>query len=152
MENKDRYETNEDDNLKIIEETLIGYNSARDFTTLDAWKKARKVKLFFYKEVIPLLPDVEKYDLASQIRRSSISITHNIAEGYGRFHFQESIQLYRVSRGSLYELKDDIISCLDLNYIKKDLFIRGIVLIEDAKVTLNGYIKYTQNQKKKYEK
>ena len=93
MENKDRYETNEDDNLKIIEETLIGYNSAKDFTTLDAWKKARKVKLFFYKEVIRLLPDVEKYDLASQIRRSSISITHNIAEGYGRFHFQEGIQI-----------------------------------------------------------
>lgn len=142
--------TNENDNLSIIEESIIGYNSSKDFITLDAWKKARKVKLFFYKEIIPLLPTEEKYDLASQIRRSSISITHNIAEGYGRFHFKESMQFYRVSRGSLYELKDDMISCLDLNYIKKDLFIKGIVLIEDAKVTLNGYIKYTQNQKKKH--
>lgn len=110
MENRDKYEMIDEDNLRILEETLVKYNSAKDFTTLDAWKKARKVKLFFYRDVLPRLPKEEKYDLGSQIRRASVSTTQNIAEGYGRFHFQEGMQFYRVSRGSLYELKDAIIS------------------------------------------
>ena len=152
MKNQDKYTTSDDDNLKLIEETLVKYNSAKDFTTLDAWKKARKVRLFFYNKVLPLLPKEEKYDLGSQIRRASVSCTNNIAEGYGRFHFQESMQFYRTSRGSLYEFKDDIITCLDQNYINKELFVKGIILIEDAKITLNGYINYTENQKKKYAK
>lgn len=143
MKNQDKYTTSDDDNLKLIEETLVKYNSAKDFITLDAWKKARKVKLFFYKEIIPLLPKEEKFNLEFQIRKASVSTTQNIAEGYGRFHFQEGIQFYRVSRGSLYELKDAIISCLDLKYINKDFFIKGIILIEDAKVTLNEYFKNT---------
>jgi len=46
MKNQDKYTTSDDDNLKLIEETLVKYNSAKDFTTLDAWKKARKVMLF----------------------------------------------------------------------------------------------------------
>jgi len=69
MENHDK-NTNEDDNLKLIEETLVRYNSAKDFITLDAWKKARKVRLFFYNKVLPLLPKEEKYDLGSQIQKS----------------------------------------------------------------------------------
>ncbi|HET6527579.1 MAG TPA: four helix bundle protein [Balneolaceae bacterium] len=60
-----------------------------DFTTLDAWKKARKVKLFFYQKVLPKLPKEEKYQLGTQIRDASVSGTANIAEGYGRFHYQK---------------------------------------------------------------
>lgn len=48
--------------------------------------------------------DHEKYELVSQMRRASRSVTHNIAEGYGRFHYQENIQFCRISRGSLHEL------------------------------------------------
>lgn len=82
--------------------------------------------------------------MGSQLRNASISITANIAEGYGRFHFKESIQFYRISRGSLFELKDHLISCLDLNYISEPLYNKGILLIETAIKTLNGYINYTQ--------
>lgn len=48
--------------------------------------------------------DHEKYELVSQMRRASRSVTHNIAEGYGRFHYQENIRFCRISRGSLHEL------------------------------------------------
>lgn len=124
------------------------YDSSRDFTTLDAWKKARLVKLFFYKEVIPKLTIEEKFNLNSQIRRAAISVTANISEGYGRYHYQEGIQFYRVARGSLYELKDHLTSCYDLGFISKDLLQKGFILIEDAKRTLNGYIKFVESRKK----
>lgn len=128
-------------------ENILVYDPQRDFTTLEAWKKARLVKLFFYKEVIPRLPYEEKFNLNTQIRKASISITANISEGYGRYHYQEGIQFYRVSRGSLYELKDHLTSCYDLEFVSKNLFEKGFLLIEDAKKTLNGYIKFVQLKK-----
>jgi len=123
------------------------YNSQKDFTTLDALKKARLVKLFFYKEVIPLLPAEEKFNLNLQTRKAAVSGTANISEGYGRYHYQGGIQFYRISRGSIYELKDHLISCYDLGFVNKDIFEKGISLIEDAKLTLNGFIKYVVAQK-----
>ena len=132
-----------------MKEVYDKYDDLRDFTTLDAWKKARLVKLFFYREVIPILPAEEKFNLSIQMRKASVSGTANISEGYGRYHFQEGIQFYRIARGSIYELKDHLISCHDLKFIKKDVFEQGISLIEDAKVTLNGYIRFVTLQKEK---
>ncbi|MFP4022892.1 MAG: four helix bundle protein [Thiohalospira sp.] len=129
-----------------------GYNENKDFTSLEAWKKARLVRLFFYREVIPLLPVEEKYNLDIQIRKSSVSTTANISEGYGRFNFQEGIQFYRISRASMYELKDHLISCYDFKYINKEIYDKGISLIEDAKITLNGYINFVKSQLKIYKK
>lgn len=125
------------------------YDTNRDFTTLEAWKKCREVKLFFYNKILPRLPKEEKFNLDFQIRKASVSATSNISEGYGRYHYQEGIQFYRISRGSLYELKDHLISCYDLKYIDDCLKIEGEELIESAKVTLNGYINYVISKIKK---
>ena len=76
-----------------------------------------------------------------------MSTTANIAEGYGRFHYQEGIQFYRISRASLYELKDHLSSCLDFGYVKQELVDECLNLIEKAKITLNGYINYIKNKK-----
>lgn len=138
--------------LSQVEDVKTNYDETRDFTTLEAWKKARLVKLFFYKEVIPSLPPEEKFNLNIQIRKASVSGTANISEGYGRYHFQEGIQFYRISRGSIYELKDHLITCFDLDYISKETFNRGISLIEDSKVTLNGYIKFVKTQLESFKK
>ena len=134
-----------------VSDVLVKYNAQKDFTTLEAWKKARLLKLFFYKEVIPHLPSEEKFNLNTQIRKAGVSATANISEGYGRYHYQEGIQFYRISRGSIYELKDHLISCYDFNFINKEVFEKGISLIEDTKVTLNGYIKFVKSQKEKEE-
>jgi four helix bundle protein len=131
----------------ILEEIFVKYNDQKDFTTLDAWKKARLVKLFFYKEVIPYLPAEEKFNLNLQIRKAGVSSTANISEGYGRYYYQEGIQFYRISGGSIYELKDHLISCYDFNFISKEVFEKGIYLIEDAKVTLNGFINFVKSKK-----
>jgi len=69
--------------------------------------------------VIRDLPTEEKYDLASQMRRAAISSSANIAEGYGRFHYQENIQFCRISRGSMYETQDHLITCIDNQYISR---------------------------------
>jgi four helix bundle protein len=127
----------------------LDYNSYKDFTSLDAWKKARVLKLSFYSEVIPALPSEEKYNLNVQIRKASVSVTANISEGYGRYHHQECIQFYRMARGSIYELKDHITTCFDLKFIDQRLFDNGIMLIEDVKKTLNGYIKFVKYNKEK---
>jgi four helix bundle protein len=99
-----------------------------------------------YLLILPKLPHEEKHNLGYQIRRAAISITANIAEGYGRYHYQEGVQFYRISRASLYELKDHLISCYDLAFITEELFAEGTLLIETAKKLLNGFIKFTQNK------
>lgn len=137
-----------DTHTRVIEiNVMVMYDPKRDFTSLEAWKKARLVKLFFYKEVVPCLPAEEKFNLNTQIRRASISGTANISEGYGRYHYQEGIQFYRVARGSIYELKDHLTSCYDLDFITKEIFDKGLFLIEDAKLTLNGYIRFVNARK-----
>jgi len=125
------------------------YDRFKDFKTLNAWQKCRDVKLFFYNIILPSLPREERILLGYQIRRAAISITANIAEGYGRFHYQEGIQFYRISRASLYELKDHLISCYDLKYISKELYVEGTQLIELAKQILNGFINFTKGKIKK---
>ena len=88
----------------------------KSFEDLDVWKIGREVRTKIYS-LINALPNTENYNLKSQMRRAAISVTANIAEGYGRFHYQENIQFLRVARGSLYELKDHLIACFDLKYI-----------------------------------
>ena len=140
-------ESNDDINI-AINEPSEDYDLKRDFMSLEAWKKAREVKLFFYKKILPRLPKEEKFNLDMQIRKASVSITSKISEGYERFHYQEGLQFYRISRGSLYELKDHLISCFDFGYIFKELCDEGINLIESAKKTVNGYINFVKKQMK----
>ncbi len=63
------------------------------------------------------LPDFEKFELASQIRRAAVSLTNNIAEGHGRYHYPDQIKFLLQARGSLEELIDDLNVCLDENYL-----------------------------------
>ena len=95
------------------------------------------------------LPVEERYRLKDQIIRASRSVTANIAEGYGRFHFQENIQFCRQARGSLFELKDHLSVAMEELYINKDDFENKIKKIEFVIAKMNGYIKYLKNQKNK---
>lgn len=82
------------------------------FEELEVWKKARSLR----KEISSLVktfPNEEKYRLTDQIIRSSRSSTSNIAEGFGRFHYQENIQFCRQARGSLTETIDHLLCAFD---------------------------------------
>ena len=71
------------------------------------------------------------------------------AEGFGRFHFQENMQFCRISRGSLYELIDQLITSLDDKYITTEEYEKGRSLISKALPLLNGYIRYLSREKSK---
>ena len=92
-------------------------------------------------------PSAEKFKLSDQIVRVSRSSAANIAEGHGRFHFQENIQFCRQSRGSLFELIDHVMVAQECGYIdskEKEMLIEHIIT---AIRLLNGYIKYLNNRK-----
>jgi four helix bundle protein len=93
-------------------------------------------------ELIKKFPPEEKFALTDGMRRSSRSTTENIAEGFGRYHFQENIQFCRHSRGSLHELIDQLITALDEEYITNSEYSDGKELIKRALGLLNGYINY----------
>lgn len=113
----------------------------RSFEDLNCWKLGRNLRNEI-KEFIKTLPSHEKYELYSQMRRASRSVTHNIAEGYGRFHYKENIQFCRTSRGSLYELLDQFITALDEDYINEQNFKEYQKQIMECLAVLNGYINY----------
>jgi four helix bundle protein len=85
--------------------------------------------------------------LAEQIRRACVSGTANIAEGYGRYHYGEGIQFYRIARASFFELHDHLRTCDDLGYIESREFDLGKTLLDEARQILNGYISYVQTRK-----
>ncbi|NIM95099.1 MAG: four helix bundle protein [Anaerolineales bacterium] len=68
---------------------------------LHVWQMAKELVVFIYKDVDAILPDEEKWGLPAQIRRAVISVPANIAEGYGRYYFQESIRFCYNARGSI---------------------------------------------------
>jgi len=116
------------------------------FENLDAYKAAREFRKAMY-EVTRHLPNFEKFELASQIRRASVSLTNNIAEGHGRFHFLDQIKFMLQARGSLEELQDDLNICEDEKYLPP----ADISKLKDESwrvhKILNGYIRYLRNRK-----
>jgi four helix bundle protein len=138
---------------KVTKDDLIGQQKSpgetkSDFQTfedLEVYKVARQFRKAMYA-VTRRLPDFEKYDLGSQIRRASLSLTNNMAEGHGRFHYRDQIRFFLHSRGSLEELVDDLNVCIDENYPSDDEVMklkgqaRGVLLL------INGYLRYLRER------
>lgn len=121
--------------------------SLRSFEELEVYKKAR----VFRKEVSVLckaLPKEELYKLVDQMKRASRSVTNQIAEGCGRFHYQENIQFCRIARGSLDEMHDHLNICLDEDFITEEQNQKLKLLKNEIRRMLNGYIAYLAKAKK----
>lgn len=118
----------------------------RSFESLNVWQQAREIRNEIF-QLCKSFPKEETYKLIDQMIRSSRSIGNNIAEGYGRYHYQENIQFCRQSRGSAYELIDHLITALDCEYINENRHksLRKNI-IGSIKMT-NGYIAYLNRQK-----
>jgi four helix bundle protein len=121
--------------------------SIKSLKTLEAWKKTRDFALRIYREVLPLLPPEEKWNLNQQLRRSSNSIPANIAEGYGRFYYQDNIRFCYIARGSLEETLSHLVMCHELKYISKTLF--DSLEQDGEKLTqlINDYVGYLKRSK-----
>lgn len=120
--------------------------SVSGFESLEVWKQAR----IFRKMIIAIsrtLPSEEKYRLTDQIKRASRSVTANIAEGYGRFHYLDNIKFCRDARGSLNETLDHITVAFDEAYISSEQLTASRMQFEKVLKLLNGYIGYLKKQK-----
>ncbi|MDD4871109.1 MAG: four helix bundle protein [Kiritimatiellae bacterium] len=113
----------------------------KSFEDLKAWQTCRDFRLFAVK-LARTLPSEEKYRICNQLIRSARSTTANIAEGYGRYHYQENVQFCRQARGSLYESLDHAITAHDEKLITDSDLEKFRKLFGTAVAVLNGYINY----------
>ena len=97
----------------------MGEERYDDFRDLEVWKQCQEIRKSIWS-LCKDFPGEEKYRLSDQMIRASRSATACIAEGYGRYHYQENIQFCRQSRGSLYELIDHIDVAVKCNYRDKN--------------------------------
>jgi len=121
----------------------------KKYRTFEDWEThqfAREFQKAMYR-VNRRLPDFEKYELGSQIRRAAVSLTNNIAEGHSRFHYLEQIEFSLNARGSLEELLDDLNVCEDESYLP----ISEVAELKEqgwrVHRLLNGYMRWLRRQK-----
>ena len=116
------------------------------FTDLDTWKQARKLRIIV-SEMVKHFPPEEKFRLTDQLIRCSRSISNNIAEGHGRFHYQDNIRFCIIARGSLSETLDHIIIAKDEGMLPEDTFNTFYAEHELCMKLLNGYIQFIKRKK-----
>jgi four helix bundle protein len=90
----------------------------RSFVDLRAWQEGHKLVLMVYK-LTREFPKEEIFGLVSQMRRSAVSVTSNIAEGFSRNTSKDKVQFYCTSHGSLTELQNQLIVSRDVGYLNK---------------------------------
>jgi four helix bundle protein len=122
--------------------------SIKSLETLEAWKKAKEFALRVYREVLPLLPPEEKWNLNQQLRRSSLSIPANIAEGYGRFYYQDNVRFCYIARGgSLEETLSHLVVAYEMKFTPQPIFVSLEQDSEKLTQLINGYIGYLKRSK-----
>lgn len=119
-------------------------NKITHFTDLHTWKQSHILVLEIYR-VTKKFPNDERFGLISQMRRAAVSITSNIAEGFGRTSEKEKAHFYSISRGSLMELESQLLISLDLEYIQESNFVILKELLNESGKALSGLIKYVSS-------
>jgi four helix bundle protein len=111
------------------------------FEEIISWQKARNFNIRLY-QITENLKFKADFDLSRQIRRASISITSNIAEGFERSTDKEFKYFLFVAKASAGEVRSQLYLALDLNYINKDDFEQLLADISEVSKLLNGLINY----------
>jgi len=132
-------------NSKLDEPALEAHRKVKDFTDLQVWALARELRKKVYSLSNKFPPD-EKFGLTTQLRRAAVSITANIAEGFGRYSYQENVQFCRVARGSAFEVRDHLIAAEDEGFISQNERHEVDALAQRVVQTLNGYIRATKER------
>jgi four helix bundle protein len=120
----------------------------KTFEDLEAWKAGRELRVFVFRQIVPILKNLKEFDLLDQIKRASRSVTHNIAEGHGRFHFMDNYRFCSQARGSLNEVLDQFITCHDDSLIEDDLYHVGRDHFNRTLRILNGYMSWLKRSAK----
>ncbi|KXK14212.1 MAG: 30S ribosomal protein S23 [Chloroflexi bacterium OLB14] len=121
--------------------------STQSLKKLQVWVRAKDFGIKIYKQVLPLLPVEEKWNLNQQLRRSSLSVSANIAEGHGRFYYQDNVRFCYIARGSLDETLSHLTFALEMNYISAEIYKELETEGEEIEKMLNGYIAFLKKSK-----
>lgn len=113
----------------------------RNFSDLLAWQEAHRCALKVY-EVTRAFPKDEMFGLVSQMRRAAVSITSNIAEGFGRKTSPDKRQFYNVAGVSIAEIQSQLFLARDLGYLDEATHELLFQMTESAYRLLNGLISY----------
>ena len=111
----------------------------QQFTDLIVWQKAHGVVLSVY-QLTKKFPAEEVFGLSAQLRRAAVSITSNIAEGFGRMSAKEKVHFYLFAYGSLLEIINQLIIAKDLKYLSVDTFSKLFESSMEIHKMLNGLI------------
>ena len=126
-------------------------STVKSFEELTIWQEARELTNRIYI-LSKKFPKEELYGLTSQIRRASVSIMSNIAEGFNRRSTKEFINFLIISRASISEVQNDLYISLDLNYINKEDFETIYNHAQKISMSINKLITYLRSQVKTYPK
>jgi len=116
--------------------------------TLQVWQKSVAFAVDVCKTILPKMPILEKWSLVDQLRRSAQSIPANIAEGYGRFYFQESVRFSYIARGSLEETFSHLTLAHKLSYLDDETYKRLNEQIIELRRMISGYIAFLKESKR----
>lgn len=118
-------------------------NKIASFQDLKVWQESHRLVLLTYKTTKGF-PRDEMYGLTSQMRRAAISITSNIAEGFGRRTYQERLRFYIMARGSISELLSQCILAKDLGYLTVEQYTKVVSQLESSHKLLGAFINKTR--------
>lgn len=117
----------------------------QSFEELEAWKKARQLKIEI-RQLTATFPPEEKYRLTDQLIRSSRAICAQIAEGHGRQTYPDRMRFCVMARGSLSETLNHLIDALDERFINQEQLDYFKNKITEVEKTLNGYISWLERK------
>lgn len=120
-------------------------SGAKQFEDLIAWQKARELTNLIYR-LTRTAPFQHDFSLVNQIRRSSISVMSNIAEGYERQTRKELIHFLFVAKGSAGEVRSQLITAHDQHYLNDEDFETAKAFVIETSKTIAGFIRYLHNQ------
>jgi four helix bundle protein len=114
----------------------------KNFTDLETWKRAHELSVLVLR-LTKILPNEYRYTLANQMQRSAVSIGSNIAEGFGRETYKEKVQFYRIARGSIAELQNQLLLARDASLVSSnDIDVAYDLSVQTYKL-INGLIRKT---------
>ncbi len=123
----------------------------KSFEELPVWQKVRELVNCIY-DLTDKEPFRRDFSLVDQIKRASVSIMSNIAEGFERGSNAEFIQFLYIAKGSSGETRTQLYIARDRSYISDDDFYRSLSICKDVSAQLSGFIDYLKSSRMKGEK
>lgn len=112
------------------------------FEEIISWQKARELNLIIYKLTNSKDLFFKDFGFKDQIRRSSVSISSNIAEGFERQTIKEFIRFLYIAKASAGEVRSQLYLAFDIKYISKNEFEELKLKTNEVSKLISGLLKY----------